>query len=52
MKEDETVSKPAVIEYTIHNYDAVNRAIESTLLVTESKASWFSEVVKELKSKK
>jgi hypothetical protein len=52
VKEDETVSKPAVIEYTIHNYDAVNRAIESTLLVTESKASWFSEVVKELKSKK
>ena len=52
MADKEEGQDQAPMEYTIHNYDAVNRAVEGNLLITESKANWFREAVNELRAMK
>ena len=40
------------IEYTVHNYDAINAAVDGQSFVVESKAKWFAELERELRTKR
>ena len=40
------------VEYTVRNYDAVNRAVESHAQIIESKAGWFYELVREIRTRR
>ena len=40
------------IEYTSHNYDAINTAVDGQSFLVESKAKWFAELERDLRTKR